>query len=117
GLGILETNKNDLLQNTNILTYDKSLNKHHFNVTAVAEQQIETNQSTDTRVQGFTTMETALDDIGSAKNVIANSGAYKRSLNSFLGRINYSFNNKYLVTASYRADGSSVFGENNKWGY
>ncbi|HUQ66116.1 MAG TPA: TonB-dependent receptor [Flavitalea sp.] len=117
GLGILETNKNDLLQNTNILTYDKSFNKHHLTFTGVAEQQIETNQSTDTRVQGFTTMETALDDIGSAKNIIANSGAFKRSLNSFLGRINYSFDNKYLITASYRADGSSVFGENNKWGY
>ncbi len=30
---------------------------------------------------------------------------------------NYVFDEKYLVTASYRADGSSVFGENNKWGY
>ena len=117
GLGFLETNKNDLLQNTNILTYDKSFSKHHITFTAVAEQQQETNQSTNTRAQGFTTMETALDDIGSAKNIIASSGAYKRSLNSYLGRLNYSFDNKYLLTASYRADGSSVFGENNKWGY
>jgi TonB-linked SusC/RagA family outer membrane protein len=117
GLGILETNRNDLLQNTNMLTYDKTISKHHLTLTAVAEQQIEKNQSTETRVQGFTTMETALDDIGSAKNIIGNSSAYKRSLNSFLGRINYSYENKYLITASYRADGSSVFGENNKWGY
>ena len=78
---------------------------------------METNQSTNTTAQGFTTMETALDDIGSAKNIIANSGYYKRTLKSYLGRVNYSFDDKYLLTASFRADGSSVFGENNKWGY
>ena len=38
------------------------------------------------------------------------------SILSYLGRINYSFNNKYYVTASYRTDGSSRFGTNNKWG-
>jgi len=38
-------------------------------------------------------------------------------MNSYLGRINYAFADKYLVTLSYRADGSSVFGANNKWGY
>jgi TonB-linked SusC/RagA family outer membrane protein len=36
---------------------------------------------------------------------------------SYLGRINYSFNNKYLFTASIRADGSSKYSEGNKWGY
>jgi TonB-linked SusC/RagA family outer membrane protein len=36
---------------------------------------------------------------------------------SFLGRVAYGFNNKYLLTASIRADGSSKFGKENKWGY
>src|SRR5690606_33065672 len=40
-----------------------------------------------------------------------------RVVNSYLGRLNYSFDEKYALTASYRADGSSVFGSNNKWGY
>ena len=40
-----------------------------------------------------------------------------RVLNSFLTRINYVIGSKYLFTASIRADGSSVFGANNKWGY
>ncbi|HPK05877.1 MAG TPA: SusC/RagA family TonB-linked outer membrane protein, partial [Bacteroidales bacterium] len=35
---------------------------------------------------------------------------------SYLGRINYAFDNKYLVTAAFRSDGSSRFGANNKWG-
>lgn len=37
-------------------------------------------------------------------------------LQSFFGRVNYQFNNRYLVTATVRADGSSKFGENNKYG-
>ena len=36
---------------------------------------------------------------------------------SYLGRINYSFNGKYLVTASFRADGSSRYSEGSRWGY
>ena len=35
---------------------------------------------------------------------------------SFYGRINYSFNSKYLLQATIRRDGSSVFGKNNRWG-
>jgi TonB-dependent starch-binding outer membrane protein SusC len=38
-------------------------------------------------------------------------------LHSYLGRINYNFNNRYFATASLRADGSSRFGKGNKWGY
>lgn len=36
---------------------------------------------------------------------------------SFFGRINYNYQSKYLFSATYRADGSSRFGANNKWGY
>lgn len=43
--------------------------------------------------------------------------AQENELQSFFTRMNYSFNNKYLVTASLRADGSTRFGENNKYGY
>mgnify|MGYP006283617883 CR=1 FL=1 len=39
------------------------------------------------------------------------------SMLSYLGRFNYNFKNRYLITASYRADGSSRFIEENRWGY
>ena len=42
---------------------------------------------------------------------------YDDKLLSFFGRVNYGFADKYLFTASFRADGSSKFGKNNKWGY
>ena len=50
------------------------------------------------------------------KNVINNT--YQNSkLLSFYGRLNYVLDDKYLFTFTMRADGSSKFGKNNKWGY
>lgn len=43
--------------------------------------------------------------------------SFSKSLHSFLGRVNYSLFDKYLITASYRADGSSVFRDGNRWNY
>lgn len=43
--------------------------------------------------------------------------AQENELQSFFSRVNYAFDNKYLVTASLRADGSTRFGANNKYGY
>lgn len=55
--------------------------------------------------------------IGAGKELSRGSDAIKDELQSFFGRINYSFANKYMFTATMRADGSSKFGENNKYGY
>jgi TonB-dependent starch-binding outer membrane protein SusC len=43
--------------------------------------------------------------------------ATENELQSFFGRLNYSYLNKYLLTVNFRADGSSKFGENNKYGF
>jgi TonB-linked SusC/RagA family outer membrane protein len=43
--------------------------------------------------------------------------AFINELQSFFGRVSYQFKNKYLLTANFRADGSSKFGSNNKYGY
>lgn len=45
------------------------------------------------------------------------ASAVKNELQSFFGRLNYTFADKYLFTATVRADGSSKFGDNNKYGY
>lgn len=117
GEGVINSNNYKQLQNTNILTYDREIGKHHLTFTGVAEQQIEGSEWSSTSAIGFTNVTTGLDDIGGAATLVLSSGAYDRVLNSYLGRVNYSFASKYLFTASYRADGSSVFGKNNKWGY
>jgi TonB-linked SusC/RagA family outer membrane protein len=48
--------------------------------------------------------------------VISNSYKYTERLLSYLGRVNYAYDNKYLVSLSFRRDGYSAFGENNKYG-
>lgn len=45
------------------------------------------------------------------------SSASKNEMASFFGRVNYSFRDRYLVTATLRADGASNFAKNNRWGY
>src|SRR5690606_6901536 len=55
--------------------------------------------------------------INAGKGISRGSDAVKDELQSFFGRVNYSFANKYMLTATMRADGSSKFGGNNKYGY
>ena len=119
GVGELTEAKYVYFQNSNILTYDKILNeKHHLTVTGVAETQLYTDNGSYINASGFFSDATGINDLGQA-NLINEKSSYdtKRAINSYMGRINYGFDNKYLVTFSYRADGSSVFGANNKWGY
>jgi TonB-linked SusC/RagA family outer membrane protein len=47
---------------------------------------------------------------------VVNTGD-KYARNSYLSRLNYSFNNRYFLTSTFRADGTSRFGEDNRWGY
>lgn len=117
GLGISSENTFRRFQNSNILTYDKEAGKHHFKITAVAEQQYSKFKVSSIRASVFTVDATGASDLGGAAIRTLSSDENERVLNSYLGRINYSYDEKYLLTASYRADGSSVFGANNKWGY
>jgi TonB-linked SusC/RagA family outer membrane protein len=118
GLGHVIEGSYARYQNSNIITYTGQLNEaHRFTVTAVAEQQLENNQRSTLVAKDFLVDETGIYDLGGAQVLTPSSFKTKRAINSYLGRVNYSFNDKYLVTASFRADGSSVFGANNKWGY
>lgn len=125
GMGFIENDQTQYYQNSNILTYNKTFNKvHRLTLTAVAEQQLTKGKYNTIEGQGFFSDLTAIDDLagaaqlnraGNLTGVFNNS--YKTAINSFLGRVNYIYNDKYFATVSYRADGSSVFGANNKWGY
>lgn len=104
--------------NENILTYKKDFNQsHHLTVTAGFTYQTYMVRSTNISVSGFSNNITENYNLGSAETVSPpSSGISQWNLISGLGRINYSIKDKYLVTASLRSDGSSRFGEDNKWG-
>ncbi|MDB5022398.1 MAG: TonB-dependent receptor [Mucilaginibacter sp.] len=117
GSGAILDNQSEYYQNSNILTYDKTFKKHHLNLTAVAEQKYDKLFSSSINASDFLVQQTAINDLSGAGIKTIGSSFNDRVVNSYLGRINYSYADKYLLTASYRADGSSVFGKNNKWGY
>ena len=103
-----------------ILSYKKSFKKLH-NINAVVGstfQQFDTRQFNGS-IQGFPSDLIATNNLALGNTNFDNLSSIttKRRLISYLGRINYSFNNKYLITASFRADGSSNFGPNNKYGF
>ncbi|MDP2334896.1 MAG: TonB-dependent receptor [Bacteroidota bacterium] len=104
-------------QNTNILTYDNTFGLHHLTFTGVLEQINEEGKGSSMNGTNFLVDQLNFDNMSGAKSVTISSNHNERSLLSYMGRINYGLNDKYLATFSYRADGSSVFGADNKWGY
>lgn len=77
------------------------------------------NRSFGGNVSGFPSDVTGTDNLGlgDTDNDALGSNKNENTLLSYLTRANYSFKDKYLLTASLRADGSSRFGENYKYGY
>ena len=105
-------------QNTNMLTYLRSFNDHRINATLVFEQQHDEFKFARAIVEDFPTEALGFYDLGLGKEkTTTDSGHSESDIHSYLGRINYSLLDRYLLTVSYRADGSSKFGKGNKWGY
>lgn len=118
GSGLITEGMYARYQNSNIITYNREINdQHRFTITGVAEQQLEDAQGSSINASDFLVDRTGAFDLGGAQEIVPTSYKTRRAINSYLGRVNYSFNDRYLLTASFRADGSSVFGANNKWGY
>lgn len=107
---------------TNIsLNYKKTFGIHSFNALALYEWQSQAYQGNYAQARGFINDKTTYNALqfGDFSKVQSNDiSSYKndRTLVSYLGRLNYSLLDRYLLTASIRRDGSSVFGANNKWG-
>lgn len=120
----LENTSRQTFRSTNTLNYDfKKLlgENHHLTAMAGHEYIIEKTNIQTNVVHGFPKTFTAdeawkYSTEGDA-NSIENYYRPDDKLLSFFGRVNYDFQSKYLFSATFRADGSSKFGEGNKWGY
>lgn len=124
-LGRLETlsakNSNSLMEN--YLTYTHDGNLHNYSVLVGYSYQNFFIQNRSFSINKFplTGVEPIYNpglgqDLSLANNQPSGS-AVKSELQSFFTRVNYQFKDKYLLTATLRADGSSKFGSNNKYGY
>jgi TonB-linked SusC/RagA family outer membrane protein len=116
GQSINNTNKTSYYIFENTLTYNKTVNKHLIEalVGTVGQKFRFENSSIETRNFGSDGVSTP-----NAGAELFNASATKseRANTSFLSRLNYSFDDTYLLTANFRADGSSAFGPDNRWGY
>jgi TonB-linked SusC/RagA family outer membrane protein len=119
GLASIITQRRDYFLVEGTLNFNKDFGDDNVNavVGATYERFGSTSFSGDAR--GFVLPDLKTDGIGSGDPTLNNlgSGSQAAKFGSFLGRVNYSLNNKYLLTASLRADGSSRFGPNNRFGY
>jgi len=104
------------------LTYDLSLDKHNFSLLGGFSYQKFKATGTYFGVKDIADKGAGISpDINpgySGTAFVPGAGyAQENELQSYFGRVNYNFDKKYLLTASLRADGSTRFGDNNKYGY
>ncbi|MEO8236473.1 MAG: TonB-dependent receptor [Flavobacterium sp.] len=99
----------------NLLTYNKNFGKHAINIMLGEEMQEQHWENLYGYRSGYLT-NGATDLNGGDPTTAKNSNASStKALSSYFGRMFYSFNDKYLLTATIRRDGSSQFAEENRW--
>lgn len=100
----------------NILTYAKDIKKHHFDITllyASSRKKYHDNTATGAK---FINDELLWHNLGGGATQTAKSYTDLYKTVSQMGRLNYSYDSRYLFTFTVRRDGSSVFGSDNKYG-
>lgn len=103
------------LQSTNSLNYKRNFGKHNIDVIGVFETQKQIGESFYANATNLTYPAQSYNNLALAASHLIGSGYSKWSLMSYLGRINYGFADRYLLSATIRRDGSSKFQEANKW--
>ncbi|MBS1565062.1 MAG: TonB-dependent receptor [Bacteroidetes bacterium] len=119
GQGLTVTDNNNIYPvGYTQLTYSKSFGDHNFKLLAGTQAEYNKSQSLsaarNTPYSSNTTQELSAGPAGSQ---VANGTSSEWSLESFYGRLNYSYLDKYLLESNFRYDGSSRFPPGNKWGF
>ncbi|MDR6941452.1 SusC/RagA family TonB-linked outer membrane protein [Mucilaginibacter pocheonensis] len=124
GLGETGTLNSTNWLNENTLTYTKKLGNHNLNILAGFTQQAFNAEGAVTGSSGFVSDYDTFNNLGSGSitsisgsgfAVAPSSSTNTWALKSYLGRVNYGYNGKYLLTLTLRADGSSKFAPGHQW--
>ena len=99
----------------NVLTYANNIGAHNFVVTLGSSAQESQFESLNSTARYGTDVFTQI--VNGATELLSTSNLVEESLASVFGRLSYDFDNKYLLTAAFRRDGSSKFGPENKFGF
>ena len=119
GVGSIGHKQNQVTQGELTLDYERQLGDNHY-VSALAgytiqDTQTNFNLSTTSR---YTNEDLGYNNLGDGSHVYTpSSGQTKATLNSLITRVNYTLLDRYNATATFRADRSSRFSQNHRWGY
>lgn len=102
--------------NYNNLTWKQKIKKHQYDVMLGQEISYRSNEYLLGQAMDFPFDNLGNDNLGiGATPSKVDTGFGEKTLLSFFARGNYNYNNRYLLTATFRADGSTVFSKKNKW--
>jgi TonB-linked SusC/RagA family outer membrane protein len=99
----------------NIITYLRTFGNHQVNATLLYSQEGRNAESSTLNAQGFDNPVLGYNNVGLGTTVTVGSSAWKENSISYMARVNYSFMNRYLLTATIRRDGFSGFGPEQKF--
>lgn len=99
--------------------YNKTIQKHSFGALAGISYQRYVTSYLNNRAADFPNESLGAENLnlGNQETFRIQNSVTGNRLASYIGRVNYSFDDRYLATVTFRADGSSRFGKNNKFGY
>ena len=104
--------------NTNTLTWKDKVKKHNYDVMLAHEVSFRSSEYLLGEAMDFPFDNLGNNNLGlGATPSKVNSNYYDKTLLSFFARANYNYDNRYLLTATVRTDGSTVFSNKNKWGF
>lgn len=109
------SNYRNTLQATGDYAYKTG--KHDFKVMAGYSYEYYNNSNFDGYRENMPFNDINVLGTGGSVNQQSNGGAFDYSFLSYFGRLNYNYDDRYLLQTTLRADGSSYFGPGNKWGY
>ncbi|CAM3854041.1 SusC/RagA family TonB-linked outer membrane protein [Sphingobacterium prati] len=116
GLGRITNRETQSYTVENILTYSKDIDKHHFDFTGLYAAKSKYWQEAIATGEVFPNDALGWGNLGAANTQKVSSRADLYRTISQMGRLNYGYDSRYMLTFTVRRDGSSVFGRNNKYG-
>jgi len=99
-----------------LIEYTKQIDKHNVGIMVSHESQASNWKNLGGTRTGFLTNDIFDLNAGSATTATNSGGSGEWAMESFLGRLNYNYDNRYVLTGTIRRDGSVNFGPENRWG-
>ena len=108
----------NVLSTSNTLVYDKRVKQHKYSVLGGVEFSERSSETSWLQNSNIVDDSFGINNLSLAKTPkLARTSASRNTMLSYFGRINYNYKWRYLFTANFRADGSSKFNKDNRWGY